>query len=148
MDRLAPLGPVYQAGTLSGNPLAMTAGIETLRALQASPPYAELERKGAYLAAGLQDSARAAGVPITINRAGSMLTVFFTTTPVRDMASAKTADTGRYARFFRAMLDRGVHLAPSQFEAAFLSVTHSQEDLDSTIAAAREAFALAAASRP
>jgi glutamate-1-semialdehyde 2,1-aminomutase len=144
MDRLAPLGPVYQAGTLSGNPLAMAAGLETLSILQTSAPYAELERKGAELHAGLQEAARAAGVPITINRAGSALTVFFTATPVRDLASAKTADTARYAAFFRAMLDRGVHLAPSQFEAAFLSAAHTPEDLHRTIAAAGEAFALAA----
>jgi glutamate-1-semialdehyde 2,1-aminomutase len=146
MDKLAPLGPVYQAGTLSGNPLAMAAGVETLGILEASAPYAELERMGAELAAGLQEAARAAGVPITLNRAGSALTVFFTATPVRDLASAKTADTARYAAFFRAMLERGVHLAPSQFEAAFLSAAHTAEDLHRTIAAAGEAFGLAALS--
>jgi glutamate-1-semialdehyde 2,1-aminomutase len=147
MDKLAPLGPVYQAGTLSGNPLAMAAGVETLSLLQAAAPYVELERKGGELAEGLREAARAAGVPVTINRAGSALTVFFTATPVRDLASAKTADTARYAAFFRAMLERGVHLAPSQFEAAFLSAAHTPEDLHRTIASAREAFALVASPR-
>jgi len=148
MDRLAPLGPVYQAGTLSGNPLAMAAGAETLEILRDVAPYAELERKGDRLQAGLAAAARRAGVPVTINRAGSALTLFFGAAPVRDLASARTADTARYAIFFRAMLERGIHLAPSQFEAAFLSVSHTEEDLDRTIAAAGEAFGLVASSRP
>jgi glutamate-1-semialdehyde 2,1-aminomutase len=144
MDRLAPLGPVYQAGTLSGNPLAMTAGIEMLGRLQPPGPYGELERKGERLARGLAEAGAAAGVPVTVNGVGSMLTVFFTPGPVRDLASARTADTARYAAFFRAMLERGIHLAPSQFEAAFVSTAHAEEDLERTLAAAREAFAVAA----
>jgi glutamate-1-semialdehyde 2,1-aminomutase len=144
MDRLAPLGPVYQAGTLSGNPLAMAAGIEVLGRLQPPGPYGELERKGERLARGLAEAAAAAGVPVTVNGVASMLTVFFTPGPVRDLASARTADTARYAAFFQAMLERGVHLAPSQFEAAFVSTAHTEEELERTLAAAREAFAVAA----
>jgi glutamate-1-semialdehyde 2,1-aminomutase len=146
MERLAPLGPVYQAGTLSGNPLAMTAGIEMLGRLQPPGPYGELTRKGEWLAGGLAEAAAAAGVPVTVSGVGSMLTVFFTPGPVRDLASARTADTGRYAVFFQAMLDRGIHLAPSQFEAAFVSTAHTEEDLERTLVAAREAFAVAASS--
>jgi glutamate-1-semialdehyde 2,1-aminomutase len=148
MDRLAPEGPVYQAGTLSGNPLAMTAGIETLARLQPPGPYADLERLGAQAAAGLAEAAGRAGQPVTVNRAGSMLTLFFGRAPVHDMASARAADTARYGAFFRAMLERGVHLAPSQFEAAFISTAHTAADLDLTLAAAQEAFAAVASEVP
>jgi glutamate-1-semialdehyde 2,1-aminomutase len=144
MERVAPLGGVYQAGTLSGNPLAMAAGIETLSLLQAPGFYDDLEAKSARLAEGLGAAAAAAGVPVHLNRVGSMLTGFFTATPVTDYASAKTSDTRRYGRFFRAMLERGVSLAPSQFEAAFVSAAHTPEDLEATVAAAREALAQAA----
>ena len=144
LDQVAPLGPIYQAGTLSGNPLAMAAGIETLTLLQAPGFYADLEAKGARLADGLAQAADAARLPVQTNRVGSMLTAFFTATAVTDYATAKTADTQRYGAFFRAMLPRGVSLAPSQFEAAFISAAHTPEDLDATITAAREAFGLMA----
>jgi glutamate-1-semialdehyde 2,1-aminomutase len=140
MERVSPLGGVYQAGTLSGNPLAMAAGIETLTLLQAPGFYDGLEAKSARLAEGLGAAAAAARVPVQLNRVGSMLTGFFTATPVRDYATAKTSDTQRYGHFFRAMLERGVSLAPSQFEAAFVSAAHTQDDLDATAAAAREAL--------
>jgi len=141
MERVAPLGGVYQAGTLSGNPLAMAAGIETLTLLQAPGFYDELDAKSARLAEGLRQAAAAARVLVQLNRVGSMLTGFFTATPVQDYATAKTSDTQRYGRFFQAMLERGVSLAPSQFEAAFVSAAHTATDLDATLAAAREALA-------
>ena len=144
MEQVAPLGGVYQAGTLSGNPLAMAAGVETLSLLQAPGFYADLEAKGQRLADGLVEAAAASRVPAQTNRVGSMLTTFFTGVAVTDYATAKTSDTKRYGVFFRAMLDRGVSLAPSQFEAAFISAAHSAEDLDATVAAAREALAAAA----
>jgi glutamate-1-semialdehyde 2,1-aminomutase len=144
MERIAPLGGIYQAGTLSGNPLAMAAGIATLEALQAPGIYERLEVMGARLEEGLRAAAAAAGLATQINRAGSMLTGFFTGTPVTDYATAKTADAKRYGIFFRAMLERGVSLAPSQFEAAFVSIAHSDQDIEQTIAAAREAYAVAA----
>ncbi|MBN2449280.1 MAG: glutamate-1-semialdehyde 2,1-aminomutase [Lentisphaeria bacterium] len=140
MDALAPGGPVYQAGTLSGNPLAVAAGLAALRELIAAPPYASLEARAAFLAEGLGEAAQDAGIPVWQNRVGSMQTLFFADTPVTDYASAKTADARRYARFFHAMLARGVALAPSQFEACFVSTAHSEEDLERTIAAAREAL--------
>jgi len=146
MGRVAPLGPVYQAGTLSGNPLAVTAGLAALTALDRSGVYERLERLGALLEAGIAGAARAAGVPVTVNRVGSMLTTFFTAGPVTDYASARTADTKRYARFFHAMLERGVYLAPSQFEAAFVSLAHTEEDIERAGQACREAMAIAAAS--
>ena len=141
MERISPLGGVYQAGTLSGNPLAVAAGLTTLRALADPAVYARLERAGAALEAGLVDGARASSIPLTVNRVGSMLTGFFTDGPVTDYASAKRANTERYARFFHAMLDRGVFLAASQFEAAFISLAHSDADLEAATRAAREAFA-------
>jgi glutamate-1-semialdehyde 2,1-aminomutase len=144
MEQIAPLGGIYQAGTLSGNPLAMAAGIETLTLLQAPGFYANLDSQGRRLAEGLGVAAASARIPVQTNRAGSMLTGFFTGVPVTNYATAKTADTTRYGTFFRAMLTRGVSLAPSQFEAAFISAAHSEEDLDATLAAAREAFALMA----
>jgi glutamate-1-semialdehyde 2,1-aminomutase len=145
LEQVAPLGPIYQAGTLSGNPLAMAAGIETLTLLQAPGFYATLEAKGKRLADGLAQAAASSRIPSQINRVGSMLTGFFTGTRVTDYATAKTADTKRYGAFFRALLARGVSLAPSQFEAAFVSAAHANEDLDTTIAAAREAFEVVAA---
>ncbi|MBI2218498.1 MAG: glutamate-1-semialdehyde 2,1-aminomutase [Candidatus Rokubacteria bacterium] len=141
MERVAPLGPVYQAGTLSGNPLAVAAGTAALRALQAPGVYERLERLGADLERGLVAAAEKARVPATVNRVGSMLTGFFTSTAVRDYASAKTADTTRYARFFHGMLERGVYLAPSQFEAAFVSLAHSPDDIEAAARAATEALA-------
>jgi len=144
MEQLAPLGPVYQAGTLSGNPLTMAAGLVTLRALCAEGVYEALEEMGRELEEGLTAAARSAEAPVCMNRAGSMLTVFFSDGPVTDYASARRADTERYARFFRAMLERGVYLPPSQFEAVFLSLAHGRDELEGTVRAAREAFAASA----
>jgi len=141
MDKLSPLGPVYQAGTLSGNPLAMAVGLATIEALHAPGAYAELEQKSAKLAAGLGAAARKAGVPFFQTRVGSMLGGFFQEGPVIDYASARCSDTDRFARFFHAMLARGVYLAPSQFEVLFVSLAHTDEQIDRTIAAAHEAFA-------
>jgi len=140
MEKIAPAGPIYQAGTLSGNPLAMTAGITTLTELKKPGMYEELERKSAKLAEGLADAAQRAGAKVTFNRVGSMLCTFFTTEKVRDYNSACTSDTGKFAVFFRTMLDRGIYLAPSQFEAAFVSTAHSDEDIQKTVDAAYEAF--------
>lgn len=140
MSKIAPLGPVYQAGTLSGNPLAVTAGLTTLRFLKETKPYEDLERRSARLEQGLRDAAAECGIPSTINRVGSMLTAFFTEGPVNDWQSASKCDTGRYARFFGAMLDEGVYLAPSQFECAFVSLAHTDEIIERTIAAARKAM--------
>jgi glutamate-1-semialdehyde 2,1-aminomutase len=145
MDRVAPAGPVYQAGTLSGNPMAMAAGLATLSELSAAT-YDRLESLSARLEEGLVGAARAAGVPVQVNRVGSMLTVFFSGAPVFDAASARACDTRRFGRFFHAMLERGVYLPPSQFEAAFVSAAHSEPDIDVTVAAAREAFVEAAKS--
>jgi glutamate-1-semialdehyde 2,1-aminomutase len=144
MEHVAPLGPVYQAGTLSGNPLAMAAGIATLELLRQPGTYERLEGLSARLAERLAEAARAADVPYTANRVGSMLTGFFTTGPVTGYASAKRSDTRRYARFFGAMLDSGVYLAPSQFEAAFVSLAHTESDVDATFEASRAAFRAAA----
>jgi glutamate-1-semialdehyde 2,1-aminomutase len=138
MDRIAPSGPVYQAGTLSGNPLTMRAGIETLDLLEEPGVYEKLERISARLADGLAAAAAGAKVPSTLNRVGSMMTAFFTGDPVKDHASAAGADTKRYAAFFHGMLRRGVYLAPSQFEAAFVSTAHGEADVDFTLQAARE----------
>jgi glutamate-1-semialdehyde 2,1-aminomutase len=136
MDLVSPAGPVYQAGTLSGNPLAMTAGIWALDRLSARL-YRNLAALTTRLAAGLADAARAARVHLQVNAIGSILTPFFTDRPVRDYASATSADTDRYARFFRAMLARGVYPPPSQFEAWFISGAHTVKDIDQTIAVAR-----------
>jgi glutamate-1-semialdehyde 2,1-aminomutase len=144
MEHVSPLGSVYQAGTLSGNPLAVAAGLATLRALRAGDLYAGLEKLAAELEDGLRRAAAAAGVPATVNRVGSMLTAFFCPGPVTDYASARRADTARYARFFQAMLARGVYLAPSQFEAAFLSMAHTAADVAHTVRAASEALAAGA----
>jgi len=140
MEQVAPLGPVYQAGTLSGNPLAMAAGIATLKELGRPGAYEELEEKGRQLEEAFGEAAREAGIPIRQHRVGSMMSVFFTEKEVWDYSSAKGADTSRYARFFREMLSRGVYLAPSQFEAAFVSLAHSQEDMERTQEALRSAM--------
>jgi len=139
MELLAPAGPVYQAGTLSGNPVAMTAGLWALKRLTPGL-YRDLARRGAALAAGLADAARAAGVRLQVNAFGSVLTPFFTDVPVRDYDSALTANTGAYATFFRGMLARGVYPPPSQFEAWFLSAAHTDRHLQQTIRAARAAM--------
>jgi glutamate-1-semialdehyde 2,1-aminomutase len=139
MDLVSPAGPVYQAGTLSGNPLAMTAGLWSLE--QLSPKlYATLASLGGRLAAGLADAAREARVALQVNAFGSLLTPFFTNQPVRDFASATSADTDQYSRFFRGMITRGVYPPPSQFEAWFLSAAHTVKDIDKTIGVARAAM--------
>jgi glutamate-1-semialdehyde 2,1-aminomutase len=144
MAQIAPEGPVYQAGTLSGNPLAVSAGVATLKALKKPGFYSQLERVSADLEAGLKTAAAQAGVPVQINRVGSMFTVFFTGIPVKDYSTAKTSSAVRYARFFHALLDSGVYLAPSQFEACFISAAHTQKDIQVTVRAARKAFEAAA----
>ncbi len=136
MSLVAPEGPVYQAGTLSGNPLAVTAGIATLRLLRQPGTYAKLEERSTKLAEGLRRSAQKAGVAATVNQVGSMFTLFFTPQRVTNWDTAKTADTARFGQFFRAMLERGHYLPPSQFEAAFVSLAHTNEDIERTIAAA------------
>ncbi len=141
MRKVMPAGPVFQAGTLSGNPLAMAAGIATLQELRDRPPYARLEQLGAKVADGLIAAARAAGVPHCVNRIGSMWTLFFTAGPVTDYDSARAADTARFGRFFWGMMDRGIYLPCSQFEAAFLSAVHTEKHVEETIAAARAALA-------
>jgi glutamate-1-semialdehyde 2,1-aminomutase len=141
MNHVAPAGAVYQAGTLSGNPLAMTAGLATLRRLRNASVYAQLERAGARLSAGVSAAARAAGIEIVTNRVGSMWTTFFTGEAVTDWTSAGKSDRALYGKFFHAMLREGVYLAPSQFEAGFIGLAHTDELIDRTIAAARAAFA-------
>jgi glutamate-1-semialdehyde 2,1-aminomutase len=140
MNRVMPAGPVFQAGTLSGNPLAMAAGVATLRELKEHPPYDRLERLTKTLCDGLSQAAAEAGVAHRLNRVGSMWTLFFIDRPVTDYDSAKTSDTARFARFFWAMMDRGVYLPCSQFEAAFVSAAHTEEQIAETVAAAREAL--------
>jgi glutamate-1-semialdehyde 2,1-aminomutase len=139
MDLVSPAGPVYQAGTLSGNPLAMTAGIWCLDRLKPKL-YRDLAALGTRLAAGLAEAARASGASLQVNAYGSVLTPFFTARPVRDYRSATGADTAQYAKFFRGMIVRGVYPPPSQFEAWFLSAAHTVKDVDRTIAAARAAM--------
>jgi len=131
---------MYQAGTLSGNPLSMTAGIETLKALAEPGTYQRLEERSAQLATGLRAAAEAARVPVFQTRVGSMFCTFFSAERVVDYASAKRSDSDKYALFFRAMLENGVYLAPSQFEAGFLSLAHSEQDIDGTIEAAEAAL--------
>jgi glutamate-1-semialdehyde 2,1-aminomutase len=143
MSMLAPIGPVYQAGTLSGNPVATAAGLATLALLRDRSAYQTLETIGAALEEGLRDAARLAGVKVTIQRVGSMWTVFFTDGPVRSWDDAARCDTARFAKFHRAMLDAGVYLPPSQFEAAFHSLAHGPSEVESTVRAARAAFAAA-----
>jgi len=144
MKHVLPAGPVFQAGTLSGNPVAMAAGLATLEELRDNPPYAKLDALGQRLADGLLAAAKAAGVPACLNRVGSMWTLFFCPGPVVDYDTAKSADRARYGRFFWEMMDRGVYLPCSQFEAAFNSVLHTEKLIDQTIAAAREALAAVA----
>ena len=140
MNRVAPAGPVYQAGTLSGNPLAVAAGLATLRRLERENPYDKLEQLGSRLERGLLEAAERAGVRVRVNRVGSMFTLFFTNQDVFDFDSAKTSDTQQFSRFFNAMLKQGVYLPPSQFEAAFISAAHTNADIDRTIDAATKAL--------
>lgn len=136
MDFLAPLGPVYQAGTLSGNPLAMAAGLAALEELEKGGCYEELEARGAQLEAGMRWAAEQAGVPVTFNRIGSMFCGYFINGPVRNLAEAMGADRERFAKFFHGMLAEGIYLAPSQFEAGFISTAHSAEDIEATFTTA------------
>ena len=140
MNRVAPLGPVYQAGTLAGNPLAMRAGIAILKELANREIYERLEQLSNRFSTGMQKAIADSGLPMQLNQAGSLSTVFFTGTPVRNYVDAKRSETKRYAQFFREMLQREVFLAPSQFEAAFVSAAHTDEDIDHAIAAARDSL--------
>jgi len=146
MDLIAPLGPVYQAGTLSGNPLAMAAGYATLSYLRDHKDvYAKLDKLAGEVVVGVASAAKDAGVTMCHNRVGSMFTWFFTAGPVTDWTSAAKCDTESFGRFFRVMLENGIYLPPSQFEAAFLGAAHTESDMQQTIAAAKQAFAMAAA---
>ena len=140
MQMIAPEGPVYQAGTLSGNPLAVTAGLKTLELLEREKPYQRLEKLARRLAQGIADQARQAGVDIQVQQCASLLTPFFTKSPVRNFEEALKADTAKFAAFFREMLDSGVYLAPSQFEAIFVSMAHTEADVDEVIRKAGEAL--------
>jgi glutamate-1-semialdehyde 2,1-aminomutase len=141
MKLIAPSGPVYQAGTLSGNPLAMTAGIETLKIIDETPDfYEKLEEKSKYLADGIADAVAKSNLNYTLNRVGSMLTLFFTDSKVVDFDTAKLSDTAKFTKYFNSMLESGVYLPPSQYEAWFVSAAHSQEDLDVTISASFSAL--------
>jgi len=136
MDCLAPLGPVYQAGTLSGNPIAMAAGIANLQELLAGNAYEKLEQLGAQLEAGMKDAAKSANIPVMFNRCGSMFCGYFTSQPVHNVADAMQSDRERFKKFFHGMLDAGVYLAPSQFEAGFLSTAHTAVDIEKTVGTA------------
>ena len=138
MDCLAPLGPVYQAGTLSGNPLAMAAGIAALQALQSSKAYEKLEARGAQLETGMRQASQAAKVEVQFQRVGSMFCGYFTAQPVHNLADAMSSDRGRFTKYFHGMLERGIYLAPSQFEAGFISTAHTRADIDRTVEAAGE----------
>lgn len=140
MDYLAPIGPVYQAGTLSGNPLAMAAGITSLKLLLENNCYTYLENLGEELEEGLKMAARRANIPITLNRVGAMFCLYFTDQAVCNLDDAMKSDRERFARYFQGMLDRGVFLAPSQFEAGFLSTAHTEGDIEKTVSAAAEVF--------
>jgi glutamate-1-semialdehyde 2,1-aminomutase len=146
MDMIAPLGPVYQAGTLSGNPVATAAGYATLSYLREyKDVYAKLDKLAAEVVAGVAAAAKDAGVTMCHNRVGSMFTWFFARGPVTDWTSAAKSDTEAFGRFFRAMLENGIYLPPSQFETAFISIAHSEQDMQQTIGAAKQAFVTVAA---
>lgn len=140
MDLLAPAGPVYQAGTLSGNPISVRAGLETLRILAQPGIYAQLEKSGESLAKGLLDALRTAGEKGCVNRAGSLVTMFLGRDSVTDADEARRSDTAKFATYFHRMLERGIYLPPSQFEAMFLSLAHTVADIDATVNAARESL--------
>jgi glutamate-1-semialdehyde 2,1-aminomutase len=141
MTQMAPSGPIYQAGTLSGNPVAVAAGLATLTALTEPGTYEDLEEKGAWLARELANAAARQGVDLTINRVGSMLTLFFATGPVGSLEEAKRSDLTQFRKFFQGMLEAGISLPPSQFEALFISRAHTPEDLEYTVAAAEQVWA-------
>lgn len=138
MDMLAPSGPVYQAGTLSGNPVAMAAGLAALRELEATNAYEQLERLGSALREGMIDAARSADVPVIFNQCGSMFCAYFTDRPVHNLADAMRSDRERFKKYFHGMLERGIYLAPSQFEAGFLSTAHTESNIEKTVSAASE----------
>jgi len=140
MEHMSPTGPVYQAGTLSGNPMAMAAGVATLEVLKSGDVYSNIEEKAVHLAAGLKESAEKAGCIASFNRVGSMLCTFFTDKEVVDYDTAMSADTDKYALYFRKMQEQGIYLAPSQFETSFVSLAHTDEDIEKTIEASRSAF--------
>jgi glutamate-1-semialdehyde 2,1-aminomutase len=140
MERVAPLGGVYQAGTLSGNPLAMAAGIETLEILKSKKVYQDLKIKTSYLVEKISETIEGRGIPISINWTNGMFTLFFTEGPVRNYSTAKMSNTKRFAQFFIEMMEQGIYLPPSQFEACFISLAHTQKDLDRTIEACDNAF--------
>lgn len=140
MEMIAPMGPVYQAGTLSGNPIAMAAGIETLNLLREPGIYQRVEERAACLAQGIREAAAETGIPIFLSRAGSMLTIFFTAQEVTDYGTACSSDLKLYAFYFNEMLKKGIYLPPSQFEAQFLCLAHGNEEIETTIAAVRQAF--------
>jgi len=140
MEMVAPMGPVYQAGTLSGNPIAMAAGIETLKLLREPGVYQRVEERATHLARGIREAAGEAGIPIFLSRVGSMLAIFFTAQEVIDYDTARSSDLKVYASYFNEMLRKGVYLPPSQFEAQFLSLAHGDDEIEATIAAARQAF--------
>ena len=140
MDCLAPCGPVYQAGTLSGNPLAMAAGLAALEELSAGNVYARLEEAGAALEAGMKEAARSAKVAVRFNRIGSMFCGYFTDEPVHNVEEAMRSDRARFAKYFHAMLEEGIYVAPSQFEAGFISLAHTPGDIEKTVRAARKAM--------
>jgi glutamate-1-semialdehyde 2,1-aminomutase len=144
MERIAPLGPVYQAGTLSGNPLAVTAGIETLQLLRESGVYERLEAQARRLSDGVQDAAKRAGVPVYATRVGSMFCTFFSARAVTDYASTSAVNKAQFQRYFHALLDAGIYIAPSQFEAGFVSTAHTEDDIERTITASYRAFQVAA----
>jgi glutamate-1-semialdehyde 2,1-aminomutase len=140
MDYLAPLGPVYQAGTLSGNPLAMAAGLTQLRLLEEQDVFAKLEKSGAQLEAEVRASLKSAGLDYVFYRYGSMFCLFFTGQSVQQLNDAKTADLKHFTRFFHALLDRGIYIAPSQFETGFISAAHTEQDIEKTTRAMGEAL--------
>jgi len=140
MDCLAPLGPVYQAGTLSGNPLAMAAGIAALEDLASGAVCRQLETLGARLERGMKEAAARTKIPVQFNRVGSMFCAYFCASPVRNLAEAMGGDRARFSRYFNGMLRQGIYLAPSQFEAGFISSAHTVEDIDQTVAAAARVF--------
>jgi glutamate-1-semialdehyde 2,1-aminomutase len=148
MDRLAPLGPAYQAGTLAGNPLSSAAGLALLRVLRETNPYPRMDELGARLEDGLTRQAQAAGIPVRVNRLGGMLTLFFADGPVTDYASAVASDAGRFAAFYREALARGVYLAPSRLECWFVSAVHTADDIEGTLEATAAAFEALAHERP
>jgi glutamate-1-semialdehyde 2,1-aminomutase len=141
MDQMLPVGPVFQAGTLSGNPVATAAGIATLRQLRDHPPYARLEVLGARLEQGLHQAASGAGLPHSIARVGSMMTLFFNPNVVTDWDVASRSDTARFGQYFWGLIERGVYMPCSQYEAMFISAAHNESDIDTTVAAAAEVFA-------